>query len=301
MLHRLQRCRYDHGCSAACQVPTATPGMPCLYRYWLCMVIARVASSLIPFIALADLSGGAASICHGHWVQQGGVLGFWDPEPLHVPRWATPAAHLVPAPHHRPEGLRTSIYTTLGRMPSSCSSWTDLHTRLRVILPEQHLPLHTHAHDLLRVKAPSVHTSCCRASAHGRMASSSSRTMPKLSTSSGRSCASPLRCCALCPDNSCAMEHLHMWLHDVSCRFGKHVLFHQSSVHVIYCSLQLKKIKDVPRLLHRLRTTLGSTNVRDFQQLLDRQVAPHTATSAAVLPASGHAVAQQLKATRKHV
>lgn len=29
----------------------------------------------------------------------------------------------------------------------------------------------------------------------------------------------------------------------------------------------------MPRLLHRLRTTLGSTNIRDFQQLLDRHVA----------------------------
>lgn len=35
--------------------------------------------------------------------------------------------------------------------------------------------------------------------------------------------------------------------------------------------MQLKKVKDVPRLLHRLRTTLGNTNIRNFQQLLNRR------------------------------
>ena len=41
---------------------------------------------------------------------------------------------------------------------------------------------------------------------------------------------------------------------------------------VQWCYLQLKKVKDVPRLLHRLRTTLGSTNIHDFQQLLNRHI-----------------------------
>lgn len=43
--------------------------------------------------------------------------------------------------------------------------------------------------------------------------------------------------------------------------------------------MQLKKVKDVPRLLHRLRTTLGSTNIRDFSQLLDRSAGHKAARS----------------------
>lgn len=44
-----------------------------------------------------------------------------------------------------------------------------------------------------------------------------------------------------------------------------------------WSSLQLRKVKDVPRLLHRLRTTLGSVDIRDFSLLLDRYSFPHGA------------------------
>ncbi len=44
-----------------------------------------------------------------------------------------------------------------------------------------------------------------------------------------------------------------------------------------WLSLQLRKVKDVPRLLHRLRTTLGSVDIRDFSLLLDRYCVPYGA------------------------
>ncbi len=74
--------------------------------------------------------------------------------------------------------------------------------------------------------------------------------------------------CLAVPHNMCHWSCMHAT--SLGRRLNQWRYSSADGLHVCSCCLQLKKVKDVPRLLHRLRTTLGSTNIHDFQQLLNR-------------------------------